>query len=98
MSMGQWWNDADSGKAEVVGENTGQCHCVSRGVACRQLTAWGVAAPDDMCELCLILYQNYVSMNVQQDATTRTQFILSINCVHLQLVGHSLTKLRCTVP
>jgi len=46
MSVEQWWNDAERGKAEVLGENTGQCHCVhverpAGRMTDRQLTAGG---------------------------------------------------------
>jgi hypothetical protein len=46
MSMEQWWNVAGMGKAEVLGKNLGQCHCVhverpAGRMTGRLLTAWG---------------------------------------------------------
>jgi hypothetical protein len=61
MIMEQWWNVADMGKAEVLGENMGQCHCfhVERPagrMTGRQLTAGGWGGG----ELPLKIYASYV--------------------------------------
>jgi len=69
MIMEQWWNVADRGEAEVLGENMGQCHCVQverpagrmtgrqltgRQLTARQMTGRQLTAPDDICDLSLI--------------------------------------------